>query len=224
MMVVLPGEVGLEPPMPEMVDSVTAVMQSVTEKEEVRTMTERIEARESGVAMQTFWMVESVPVVDAMGRAEAKSHPATMAEATAGGETATSCLDRHHHPSQDETPDKEGEHNSSPHTLPEKAFECVVPLGLSEVDFGALIAPVSYGQWLLRAVGELSIPHRARGVNCRGQITSTARVWPIWPLAGASGEVRECGTFHSRLRARSSLCYLGITCRKRWALTTSGIG
>jgi len=142
----------------EMVDSVTAVMQSVTEKEEVRTVTERIEARESGVATQTFWresgvatqtfwMVESVPVVDAMGRAEAKPHPATMAEATAGaetateGEAATSCLDRHHHPSQDETPDKEGEHNSSPHTLPEKAFECVVPLGLPEVDFGAIDRP-----------------------------------------------------------------------------------
>ncbi len=165
----------------EMVDSVTAVMQSVTEKEEVRTVTERIEARESGVAMQTFWresgvatqtfwresgvamqtfwmvesvplmtkmfLVESVPEVDAMGRAEAKSHPATMAEATAGaetateGEAATSCLDRHHHPSQDETPDKEGEHNSSPHTLPEKAFECVVPLGLPEVDFGAIDRP-----------------------------------------------------------------------------------
>jgi hypothetical protein len=128
----------------EIVDSVTAVMQSVTEKGEVRTVTERIEARESGVAMQTFSMVESVPVVDAMGRAEATSHPATMAEATAGAETATggkaatSCLDRHHHPSQDETPDKEGEHNSSPHTLPEKAFECVVPLGLPEVDFGAI--------------------------------------------------------------------------------------
>ncbi len=138
----------MEPPMPEMVDSVTAVMQSVTGKEKVRTVTGRIEARESGVAMQTFWMVELVPVVDAMGRAEAKSHPATMAEATAGAETATSCLDRHHHPSQDETPDKEGEHNSSPHTLPEKAFECVVPLGLPEVDFGALIAPVSYALWL----------------------------------------------------------------------------
>ncbi len=116
----------------EIVDSVTAVMQSVTEKGEVRTVTERIEARESGVAMQAFSMVESVPVVDAMGRAEAKSHPGTMAEATPGAETATggkaatSCLDRHHHPSQDETPDKEGEHNSSPHTLPEKASECVV--------------------------------------------------------------------------------------------------
>jgi hypothetical protein len=122
----------------EMVDSVTAVMQSVTEREEVRKATERIEVRESGLAMQAFWMVESVslmpkmflvesvPVVDAMARAEAKSHPATMAEATAGAETATSCLDRHHHPSQDETPDKEGEHNSSPHTLPEKASECLV--------------------------------------------------------------------------------------------------
>jgi hypothetical protein len=116
----------------EMVDSVKAVMQSVTGKEGVRTVTERIEARESGVAMQAFSMVESVPVVDAMGRAEAKSHPATMAEATPGAETATggkaatSCLDRHHHPSQDETPDKEGEHNSSPHTLPEKASECLV--------------------------------------------------------------------------------------------------
>jgi hypothetical protein len=122
----------------EMVDSVTAVMQSVTEREEVRKATERIEVRESGLAMQAFWMVESVslmpkmflvesvPVVDAMARAEAKSHPATMAEATAGAETATSCLDRHHHPSQDETPDKEGEHSSSPHTLPEKASECLV--------------------------------------------------------------------------------------------------
>ncbi len=122
----------MELPMLEMVDSVTAVMQSVTEREQVRTATERIEVRESEVAMQTFWMVESVPVVDAMGRAEAKSHPATMAEATAGAETATeggattSCLDRHHHPSQDETPDKEGEHSSSPHTLPKKASECVV--------------------------------------------------------------------------------------------------
>ncbi len=134
----------MELPMLEMVDSVTAVMQSVTEREQVRTATERIEVRESGLAMQAFWMVESVslmpkmflvesvPVVDAMARAEAKSHPATMAEATAGaetatgGEAATSCLDRHHHPSQDETPDKEGEHSSSPHTLPEKASECVV--------------------------------------------------------------------------------------------------
>ena len=134
----------MELPMLEMVDSVTAVMQSVTEREQVRTATERIEVRESEVAMQTFWMVESVPlmtkmflvesvpVVDAMGRAEAKSHPATMAEATAGAETATeggattSCLDRHHHPSQDETPDKEGEHNSSPHTLPKKASDCSV--------------------------------------------------------------------------------------------------
>ncbi len=134
----------MELPMLEMVDSVTAVMQSVTEREEVRKATERIEVRESGLAMQAFWMVESVslmpkmflvesvPVVDAMARAEAKSHPATMAEATAGaetatgGEAATSCLDRHHHPSQDETPDKEGEHSSSPHTLPEKASECSV--------------------------------------------------------------------------------------------------
>ncbi len=67
----------------EMVDSVTAVMQSVTEREEVRKATERIEVRESGLAMQAFWMVESVslmpkmflvesvPVVDAMARAEA---------------------------------------------------------------------------------------------------------------------------------------------------------
>ncbi len=132
----------MELPMLEMVDSVTAVMQSVTEREQVRTATERIEVRESEVAMQTFWMVESVPlmtkmflvesvpVVDAMGRAEAKSHPATMAEATAGAETATSCLDRHHHPSQDETPDKEGEHDSSPHTLPKKASECLVRIRL----------------------------------------------------------------------------------------------
>ena len=98
------------------------------------------------------------------------------------------------------------------------------PSIVSVMDLAAIIAALFIVQWLQRAVRGLSIPHGARGVNCRGQITSTARVWPIWPPAGALGEVRECGTFHSRLRARSSLCYLGITCRKIWALTTSGIG
>ena len=101
---------------------------------------------------------------------------------------------------------------------------CGAPSIVPVVAYEALIAPVSYVQWLRGGVRGLSISHWGRGVNCRGQITSTARVWPIWPLAGVSGEVRECGTFHSRLRARSSLCYLGITCRNIWALTTSGIG
>ncbi len=37
------------------------------------------------------------------------------------------------------------------------------PSNVPLVGFGALIAPVSYVQWLLGAVGGLSIPHQGRG-------------------------------------------------------------
>ena len=127
----------------EIVDSVPALMQSVTEKGRAGMVTERMESRELGVAMQRIMMVESVPVmtemfqlesvpvVDAMAGAKAKSHPGTMAEA------ATSRLDRQHDPSQDQKPDKEGECNSSHHTLPER---CAVDCAGGEL--GAMPAPV----------------------------------------------------------------------------------
>ncbi len=97
------------------------------------------------------------------------------------------------------------------------------PSIVSVMDLAAIIAALFIVQWLKEAVGGLSIPHQARGVKGAG-LTSTIPTYPPSLPAGASGEVRECGTFHSRLHARSSLCYLGITCRNIWALTTSGIG
>ncbi len=45
---------------------------------------------------------------------------------------------------------------------------CSAPSNVPLVDRRALIAPVSYVQWLLEAVGGLSIPHRARGVKASG--------------------------------------------------------
>jgi hypothetical protein len=45
---------------------------------------------------------------------------------------------------------------------------CSAPSIVPEVGCRALIAPVSYVQWLLGAVGGLSIPHRARGVKRHG--------------------------------------------------------
>ncbi len=42
------------------------------------------------------------------------------------------------------------------------------PSNVPVVGCRALIAPVSYVQWLLEAIGGLSIPHRARGVKRHG--------------------------------------------------------
>ena len=42
------------------------------------------------------------------------------------------------------------------------------PLNVPLVGCKALIAPVSYVQWLQVVVGDLSIPHRAMGVKFRG--------------------------------------------------------
>ncbi len=42
---------------------------------------------------------------------------------------------------------------------------CGAPTNVPLVGCRALIAPVSYVQWLLGAVGGLSIPHRSRGVK-----------------------------------------------------------
>ncbi len=52
---------------------------------------------------------------------------------------------------------------------------CGAPSIVPEVGCRALIAPVSYVQWLKEAVGSLSIPHRARGVKF-----SARRAKPIY--------------------------------------------
>ncbi len=45
---------------------------------------------------------------------------------------------------------------------------CGAPSNVPDECFRDLIAPVSYVQWLLRAVGGLSIPHRASVVKLQG--------------------------------------------------------
>ncbi len=45
---------------------------------------------------------------------------------------------------------------------------CGAPTNVPLMGCRALIAPVSYVQWLKEAVGGLSIPHRARGVKEQG--------------------------------------------------------
>ncbi len=52
----------------------------------------------------------------------------------------------------------------------------------------ALIAPVSYVQWLQEVVGGLSIPHRARGVKRRGASGATSAVVVFWGEGGHAGD------------------------------------